>query len=109
MVLLCNEVNDHFTKISHMNNSQDYTVERTKSQGAKRQALHSSGGNSFTVGARVVRSGWVGLYGRPPSPKGRRSTLHRLEPGNFRVYAMLSIRGGYAASSLNYNLILSRV
>src|SRR5258708_5388449 len=31
------------------------------------QGLHSCGGKSVPVGARVGRSGWVGLYGRPRS------------------------------------------
>ena len=26
------------------------------------------GGNTLPVGARAVRSGWEGLYGRPPFP-----------------------------------------
>jgi hypothetical protein len=38
------------------------------SRSAGREALHASGGNPVPVGARVVKSGGVGLYGRPLFP-----------------------------------------
>src|SRR5215471_19125728 len=40
-------------------------------------ALHPSKGNFPAVGARVVGSGWVGLYGRPLFPKSSRSLVVR--------------------------------
>src|SRR6266700_8097856 len=74
----------------------------------KVDSLHLFGGNTLPVGARVVTSGWVGLYGRPPYPYTCNISINQSATNRKKLKLMTAIVGSISGALTRLPRILKR-